>query len=231
LLRVPAFATGNVTSFLMTGSIFAAAFMTFQYFQLARGYSPLATSVYLLPWLATPMVVSPIAGAASDRVGRRPVMAVGLLLQTIGFAWIALNVSHASTAAVVIALLIAGIGISMALPTVPTAVLNSVAPTEIGKASGVNYMMQRFGAVFAIAIAGAIFSANGGAGSTPRLHPRLRPGARRLRRPLAARHRRHHRRPPGPPPRGPRARARGGKLGGLSRANPHVVHLACNPDA
>jgi EmrB/QacA subfamily drug resistance transporter len=165
LLRVPAFTAGNLTSFLMSGAIFAAAFMTFQYFQLVRGYSPLATSVYLLPWLATPMVVSPIAGAVSDRIGRRPVIAVGLLLQTIGFAWVALNVSHASTAVVVAALLIAGVGISMALPTVPTAVLNSVAPTEIGKASGINYTMQRFGAVFAIAIAGAIFSAHGHLGS------------------------------------------------------------------
>jgi EmrB/QacA subfamily drug resistance transporter len=165
LLRLPAFAAGNVTSFLMSGAVFAAAFMTFQYLQLVRGYSPLTTSVYLLPWLATPMVVSPIAGAVSDRIGRRPVIAVGLLLQTIGFAWVALNVSHASTAAVVVALLIAGVGISMALPTVPTAVLNSVAPPEIGKASGINYMMQRFGAVFAIAIAGAIFSANGHLGS------------------------------------------------------------------
>jgi EmrB/QacA subfamily drug resistance transporter len=165
LLRVPAFAAGNVTSFLMSGAIFAAAFMTFQYFQLVRGYSPLATSVYLLPWLATPMVVSPIAGAVSDRVGRRPVIAIGLLLQTIGFAWVAINVSHASTAAVVVALLIAGIGISMALPTVPTAVLNSVLESEIGKASGINYTMQRFGAVFAIAIAGTIFSAYGHLGS------------------------------------------------------------------
>ena len=92
-------------------------------------------------------------------------MAVGLALQTLGFAWVALNVSHASTAALVVALLIAGIGISMALPTVPTAVLNSVAPAEIGKASGINYMMQRFGAVFGIAIAGAIFSARGHLGS------------------------------------------------------------------
>ena len=91
-------------------------------------------------------------------------MAVGLALQTVGFAWVALNVSHASTAALVVALLIAGIGISMALPTVPTAVLNSVAPAEIGKASGINYMMQRFGAVFGIAIAGAI-SAHGHLGS------------------------------------------------------------------
>jgi EmrB/QacA subfamily drug resistance transporter len=165
LLGIPAFTAGNLTAFLMTGAIFSAAFMTFQYFELVRGYSPLATSVYLLPWLATPMIVSPIAGAVSDRVGRRPVMAVGLLLQTIGFAWVALTVSSASTAAIVVALLIAGIGISMALPTVPTAVLNSVAPAEIGKASGINYMMQRFGAVFGIAIAGMIFSANGHLGS------------------------------------------------------------------
>ena len=165
MLSVPAFTAGNVTAFLMSGSIFAAAFLTFQYFQLVRGYSPLATSVYLLPWLATPMIVSPIAGAVSDRIGRRPLIAVGLLLQTLGFAWIATNVTHASTAAVVVALLIAGIGISMALPTVPTAVLESVTPVEIGKASGINYMMQRFGAVFAIAIAGAIFTANGHLGS------------------------------------------------------------------
>jgi EmrB/QacA subfamily drug resistance transporter len=165
LLRVPAFAAGNTASFLMSGAIFAAAFMTFQYLQLVRGYSPLATSIDLLPWLATPMVVSPIAGALSDRVGRRPVITVGLLLQTIGFAWVALKVTNASTTAVVIALLIAGIGISMALPTVPTAVLNAVAPTEIGKASGINYMMQRFGAVFAIAIAGTTFTAYGHLGS------------------------------------------------------------------
>jgi hypothetical protein len=53
----------------------------------------------------------------------------------------------------------------MALPTVPTAVLNSVAPRELGKASGINYMMQRFGAVFAIAIASAVFAADGHLGN------------------------------------------------------------------
>ena len=53
----------------------------------------------------------------------------------------------------------------MALPTVPTAVLNAVAPHELGKASGINYMMQRFGAVFAIAIGGAVFAAYGHLGT------------------------------------------------------------------
>jgi hypothetical protein len=53
----------------------------------------------------------------------------------------------------------------MALPTVPTAVLSAVAPEEMGKASGVNTMLQRFGTVFAVAIAAAVFTAYGHLGS------------------------------------------------------------------
>jgi MFS family permease len=40
--------------------------------------------VRLLPFFATPMIVSPIAGALSDRIGRRPIMLTGLALQTVG---------------------------------------------------------------------------------------------------------------------------------------------------
>jgi EmrB/QacA subfamily drug resistance transporter len=165
LWRIRTFAAGNATSFLMSGAIFSAAFLVIQYLQLALGYSPLETGVRLLPWLATPMVVSPIAGAVSDHIGRRPMIVSGLLLQTIAFAAIAVSASEASYTQLVLALLIAGIGISMALPTVPTAVLNSVAPDEMGTASGINYTMQRFGAVFAIAIASSVFTAYGHLGT------------------------------------------------------------------
>jgi EmrB/QacA subfamily drug resistance transporter len=158
-----AFAVGNVTMFLMSGATFAAAFLITQDFQLGRGYSPISTGLRLLPFFGTPMLVSPLAGALSDRIGRRPIMVTGLTLQAIGFAWVAARGGslHTSWVELVIALLVAGIGISMALPTVPTAVLNAVAETEMGKASGLSYMSQRFGAVFAIAIASAVFSAHG----------------------------------------------------------------------
>ncbi len=162
LFRNRVFAVGNATTFFMTGAIFAAGFLVTEEFQLARGYSPVSAGVCLLPFFATPMVISPIAGAVSDRIGRRPVMATGLFLQAAGFVWVAVRGSlSTSWVELDIALLIAGVGISMALPTVPTAVLNAVAPSELGKASGINYMMQRFGAVFAIAVASAVFSAHG----------------------------------------------------------------------
>lgn len=162
LFRSRAFATGNATTFLMSGAIFAGAFLIVQEFQFARGYSPVSTGLRLLPFFATPMLISPIAGGLSDRVGRRLVMIVGLSMQAAGFAWVAgRGTLTTGWIEITLALLVAGVGISMALPTVPTAVLNSVAPSDMGTASGVNYMAQRLGSVFAIAIASAVFSAHG----------------------------------------------------------------------
>jgi EmrB/QacA subfamily drug resistance transporter len=176
LFRIRTFAAGNATTFLMSGAIFAAGFLVIQYAQLARGYSPLSTGVRLLPWLATPMFVSPVAGALSDRVGRRPVIASGLLLQTLGLGWVALKASAgASYLELVLALLVAGVGISMALPTVPTAVLSAVAPDEMGKASGINSMLQRFGTVFAVAISSSVFTAFGHLGSPASITDGFRP--------------------------------------------------------
>jgi MFS family permease len=137
LVRSRAFAAGNATTFLMTGAIFAAGFLVTQEFQLARGYSPVSAGVRLLPFLATPMLISPIAGAVSDRIGRRPVMATGLFMLTAGLAWAAVAGSLSTNwAELDVALLIAGVGISMALPTVPTAVLNAVAPRNWAKHQG-----------------------------------------------------------------------------------------------
>jgi EmrB/QacA subfamily drug resistance transporter len=176
LLRVRAFAAGNATAFLMTGAVFGAGFLVAQYFQFALGYSPLGTGVRLLPWLATPMLISPAAGAVSDRIGRRPVIAAGLLLQAAGLGWVALKASPAAGhLQLVLALLVAGVGISMALPTVPTAVLSAVAPPEMGKASGISTMMQRFGAVFAVAIVSSVFAANGHLGSPAGVTAGFRP--------------------------------------------------------
>ena len=170
------FAIGNITTYFLHGATFAAAFFITQEFQLARGYSPLGTGLRLLPFFATPMIVSPLAGALSDRMGRRPIMAAGLALQALGYVWVAARGSlGTSWIELDGALLVAGIGISMALPTVPTTVLDAVAPEEMGKASGINYMAQRFGTVFALAIASAVFAAHGHLGSPAAVTAGFRP--------------------------------------------------------
>ena len=162
LFRSRAFTASIVTGFLLSGSIFSAAFLVAQFFQIGLGYSPLEGGLRVLPWTATPLFIAPIGGALSDRLGRRPLLFTGLALQAAGFAWLAAIASTATEYGLMVApLVLAGIGISLALPVAPTAVLGSVSPADVGKASGVNSTMQRFGAAFAIAIASAVFAANG----------------------------------------------------------------------
>jgi EmrB/QacA subfamily drug resistance transporter len=169
------FVAGNMASFLM-GATPAAAFLVTQDFQFARGYSPLSSGLRLLPFFATPMLISPIAGAVSDRFGRRPIMVLGFALQVVGYAWVAgRGALHTGWVELDVALFVAGAGISMALPTVPTAVLNAVTEDEVGKASGINNMAQRFGAVFAVAVGTAVFSVYGHLGSPDSVTAGFRP--------------------------------------------------------
>src|SRR5205085_12663293 len=115
------------TGFLMMGAQFSAAFLITQYLQMALGYGPLAAGLRFLPMTATPLVVAPLAGLVSDRIGPRPVMATGMLLQAVGLAWFALVATGgAGYGALIAPLLVAGIGVSMPFATVGNAALSAV---------------------------------------------------------------------------------------------------------
>jgi EmrB/QacA subfamily drug resistance transporter len=176
LLRIPAFAGGNAAAFFAMASISAGAFLTTQYFQFGLGYSPLQTGLRLLPFFGTPMIVAPLAGKFSGRLGLRPVIVVGLALLGLGFLCVGFAASlHPSYLILVIALFIAGVGVSMTIPTVPAAVFGAVDPAQMGTASGTNNMLQRFGAVFGIALASAVFSTYGRIGTPTTFTDGFRP--------------------------------------------------------
>jgi len=162
LFRSGAFASAVVAQLAMGASIFSAAFLTSQFFQLALRDSPLATGLRLLPWTITPLLVAPLAGSLSDKVGARRLVVPGMLLQAGGFAWIVdLTAWHAHYSAWVVPLVIAGVGISMALPCVPAAGLRAAPPASLGKAAGVINTAQQFGAVLGVAIVTVVFDVNG----------------------------------------------------------------------
>jgi EmrB/QacA subfamily drug resistance transporter len=170
------FAAASATAFLMTAAIMSAAFLITQYFQLVLGHTPLDTGLRLLPWTATPMVVAPLAGALSDRIGPRPLMSAGLLLQAGGLSWFAVLASTGAGAdTFIVPLIVAGVGISMVIPTAPAAALGAVPPEDLGKASGATNTLQRFGGVFGLAITTAVFSAHGHFGTRASFDAGFRP--------------------------------------------------------
>ncbi|MFI6676082.1 MFS transporter [Kribbella sp. NPDC050470] len=166
LFRHRAFAAGNVAIFCTFGALFTAVFFFAQFLQTTFGYGPFDAGLRLLPWTVTLFLCAPLAGALTDRVGERPLMAGGLALQAIGLFWVAsIAEPGMSYGALVPPLVVAGCGVSMALPAVQSSVVSAVGHADIGKAAGVNSTMRELGGVFGIAVGVAVFSGFGGTAS------------------------------------------------------------------
>ncbi|WP_354641073.1 MFS transporter [Kitasatospora camelliae] len=182
LFRSRAFSAVNAASLLMFLGMFGSIFLISQYLQNIGGYNPQEAGVRMLPWTAMPLIVAPIAGMLSDRIGGRPIVVTGLTLQALGlvmFAAIAANTSAYS--AQIPTLVVCGIGMSLYFAPTANLVMASVRPEEQGIASGANNALREVGGALGVAVLSAVFSAQGGYGSadlfTDGLVPALYVGA------------------------------------------------------
>jgi len=161
--RNRAFAAANGASLLMYFGMFGSIFLLSQFFQTAQGYSPLGAGLRILPWTLMPMFVAPVAGALSDRIGGRPLMATGLALQAIGMGWIAaVSTATVGYASLVGPFIVSGIGMALFFAPVANVVLSAVRPQEEGKASGTNNAIREVGGVLGVAVLASIFASYGG---------------------------------------------------------------------
>jgi EmrB/QacA subfamily drug resistance transporter len=161
--RSRAFSAGNAAIFLTFASLFGAVFFFAQMLQTALGYGPLDAGLRLIPWTITFITVAPVVGALVDRFGERPFMVGGLTLQALGMGWVALIADSGLTySEFLVPSILAGVGVSMAIPAAQNSVVGSFGLEEVGKAAGANSMMRELGGVFGVAVAAAVFA---GAGS------------------------------------------------------------------
>jgi EmrB/QacA subfamily drug resistance transporter len=160
--RSRSFSSGIAASFLFYASMYGTLFLLPQFLQTAQGHGPLGAGLRLLPWTATTFIVAPLAGRLVNRIGERTLIVAGVSLQAIGMAWVGLIVApDLPYLRLVAPLIIAGAGVSMAMPAAQNAVLSAVAPHEIGQASGLFNMLRFLGGAFGVAILVAVFAATG----------------------------------------------------------------------
>jgi EmrB/QacA subfamily drug resistance transporter len=160
------FSAANAASFLMFFGMFGSIFLLAQFFQTVQGYSPLQAGLRVLPWTAMPIFVAPIAGALSDRIGGRPLMATGLAMQATGLAWIAyVSTPTVAYSELVTPFVLSGIGMALYFAPVANVVLSSVKPIEEGQASGANNAIRELGGVFGVAVLASVFAHYGGYGT------------------------------------------------------------------
>jgi EmrB/QacA subfamily drug resistance transporter len=157
------FAVTNVVSLSMYFGMFGSIFFLSQYMQNVLHNSPLQAGLKLLVWTGASMVVAPLAGVFSERLGSRLFMVAGLSLQAAGLAWLASMIStHLAYSHMIIPFIMAGAGMALVFAPSANAVLSSVLTQQAGQASGANNAIREVGGVLGVAVLASVFT---GAGS------------------------------------------------------------------
>src|SRR3954453_11459580 len=161
--RSRAFAAANGVGFFMSFGVFGSIFLLAPFLQVTQGLSPLEAGIRTLPWTAMPMLIAPVAGILSDRIGSRPLMATGLALQGGALAWLAaISVPDVAYSSLVVPFAMAGAGMALVFAPSANAVLGSVDQRSAGQASGATNAIRALGGVMGIA---GVASGFGGHGS------------------------------------------------------------------
>ncbi|MFF0205542.1 MFS transporter [Streptomyces sp. NPDC005017] len=176
LFRSRAFSGINAASMLMYLGMFGSIFLLSQYLQGVLGYSPTEAGLRMLPWTGMSVLIAPLAGILSDRIGGRPVVAAGLFVQAAGLAYLsAVATADASYGSQLPGLVLSGIGMALFFAPASALVMASVTAKEQGVASGANNALREVGGALGIAIMSSIFSARGGYESAQAFVDGLRP--------------------------------------------------------
>ncbi len=145
-----------VISFAMLGMFFFMAL----YIQNILGYSPLEAGVRFLPTTLVIMVIAPIAGRLTDRIGPRPLIVAGLAIVAVSLFMQSLITVDSGYSSLLVPFIMMGVGIALTMSPMSTAAMNAVATTKAGLASGLLSMSRMVGGTFGIAVLGALFQAH-----------------------------------------------------------------------
>jgi EmrB/QacA subfamily drug resistance transporter len=154
LLRLPSFGRPTIATLLFTVAFLAMIFSAALWAQNVWGYSALKTGLAMAPGPLMVPVLAISAGPVVKRIGAGPVAALGNLLLGAGVLWWVLAVDASPNYAVgfLPGLIVGGIGVGLALPTLIAAATTSLPPQRLATASGIINMARQVGAVLGVAM-------------------------------------------------------------------------------
>ena len=158
LFRNGTFAGANTVALMVSLAMFGVFFFISLFMQNILGYSAIKAGATFLPMTILIILVAPVAGTLSDRLGSRWLMAGGMVLvagSLVDFAQ--LNTSSGFWD-ILPGLLIGGVGMALTMSPMTSAALSAVAVDKAGVASGVLNTFRQVGGSLGVAIGGAILA-------------------------------------------------------------------------
>jgi EmrB/QacA subfamily drug resistance transporter len=150
LFKIRLFAAGNLTSFLNSLAFSCGPFLRSLYLQLILGYSALKAGVLLIPMEIVVLILGPISGRLADRYGSRILSSVGLALNAAALIWFSTLNEKSSYGAVLISLILFGLGRSLFASPNSSSVMSSVPAEKRGVANGIRMTLNQTGIVLSV---------------------------------------------------------------------------------
>jgi EmrB/QacA subfamily drug resistance transporter len=160
LFRSPTFAGANVVALLVTLAMFGVFFFMSLYMQNILGYSATKTGAVFLPMTILIILIAPIAGKSSDRVGSRWLMTAGMSCLAVSLLVFSRLGLESGFWDIFPGLVVGGFGMALVMTPMTAAVLGSVPVEKSGVGSGVLNTFRQVGGALGIAVMGAIVAAH-----------------------------------------------------------------------
>ena len=162
LFRNGTYTGANLVVLLVALAMFGVFFFVSLYMQNILGYSAVQAGAAFLPMTLLIILVAPIAGRTSDRIGSRGLMTAGMVLvagQLILFSRLGVDSTFWN---LLPALMIGGVGMALTMTPSAAAATRSVPVDKAGVGSAVLNCARQIGGTMGIAVMGAIMASQAG---------------------------------------------------------------------
>ncbi len=159
--RSRTFLGSNLVAFIVSFAMLAQFFFLALYMQNILHYTPLQTGLRFLPATLVIIVMGPLAGRLTDRIGPRPLMTAGLLVVAAALFIQSRLTVHTGYGLLLPGFILMGLGMGLTMSPMSTAAMNAVDRTKAGVASGVLSMNRMVGGTFGVAVIGALLTVIG----------------------------------------------------------------------
>src|SRR5512132_1815330 len=156
LFKNPTFSGANTVMFLVGLAMFGIFFYNSLFLQNILGYGAIKTGATFLPMTVLIILIAPLAGKLSDRIGPRWLMGAGMTLLTGSLLLFATLDAASSWWAILPGLLVGGIGMAITMAPTTAAAMSSVPVDKAGVGSAVINSMRQVGGSLGIAVMGAL---------------------------------------------------------------------------
>jgi EmrB/QacA subfamily drug resistance transporter len=156
LFAIRPFSAGNASLLVAFMALFVAIFLMPFFLQRGQGFSVLEAGLLLTPLSLTTLVIAPLSGSLSDRIGSRFLATSGLLIMAAALLFLTQLDVQASDWAIIWRLALVGFGLGLFTSPNNSSVLGSVPRARLGSASATVAQMRITGQVLGVAVGAAI---------------------------------------------------------------------------